>query len=168
MIKRSARIKTNLNKKQELIKRNREAYDNMQDQAQLVKAVNKKKKREGQQLKAAVEDWKLGPLAPKRNISSAPLDYGALPREEFLAKDLTKRNRELSMAMPQPGSTSMLSYFRKKDRVVIIRGQGRGNIGTVDSVDRETRTLTLSSLNKVSRARLVMQEIVNKWQRHMH
>ena len=76
------------------------------------------------------EDWLCGPLAPKRDIGESRDIYGTAGQEILQAPDMPKR---LQLKDEEIGIVA-------QDRVVVVRGIGRGKIGEVTEVNTATGT----------------------------
>jgi len=91
-----------------------------------------------QSRREAKEDRMLGPLAPRRAMTSAEADeMGAVAGERARALPIRKEQR--------------VKYWNivAGDRVVVLTGADRHRIGVVKSVDKATATLTVQGINMV-------------------
>ena len=83
------------------------------------------------------EDWKLGILAPRRDVGDNNLNYGTLNWQLLHGRDVPKRNR--------------VKYWNlaKGDRVALLAGPDKGKIGIISIMDKEKQTVTVKGLNMV-------------------
>lgn len=83
------------------------------------------------------EDWKLGPLAPRRDVGAQRDTYGTTDTRLLRGPELPKS--EQTKYWPIVAG----------DRVVLVEGRDKGKIGTVRSIDKARNELTVEGLNKV-------------------
>jgi len=151
IIKRSSRAKAQFQRKLEQSRDRARVYDSKKTDNARKRAVGQRRTAAVNAYRNAIEDYKLGPLAPKRNIGPQAIEYGGLQREAFVAPKLTNHKAEMAKYVPfYKDNSVMRNRFRPDDRVVIIRGQERGMIGRIQSVDEDSQTLRLADLHKVS------------------
>jgi large subunit ribosomal protein L24 len=84
------------------------------------------------------EDWLCGPLAPKRDIGESRDIYGTAGQEILQAPDMPKR---LQLKDEEIGIVA-------QDRVVVVRGVGRGKIGEVTEVNTATGTCMVKGVRQ--------------------
>lgn len=84
------------------------------------------------------EDWLCGPLAPQRDIGNRRDLYGTAGQEIIQAPEMPKR---LQAKDEEIGIVA-------GDRVVLVRGLGRGRIGEVSEVNRSTGTCILKGMRQ--------------------
>ena len=82
------------------------------------------------------EDWLCGPLAPMRDIGEKAGIYGVAGEEIVQAPELPKRLRVKEEDI----------RIVAGDRVVVVRGIGRGKIGEVQTADLETGTVMVRGI----------------------
>ena len=87
------------------------------------------------------EDWRLGPLAPKRDAGDAKDTYGSLDSRRFRGVDKPKEK------VKDWGIVA-------GDRVVIVQDghPERGRIGTVSEVRKEAEECFVKGMNRVSQS----------------
>lgn len=85
------------------------------------------------------EDWQLGQLAPRRDVGAQRDTYGTTDTRLLRGPELPKS--EQTRFWPIVAG----------DRVVIVEGRDKGNIGRVRSTDQVRNELTVEGLNKVRR-----------------
>jgi len=83
------------------------------------------------------EDWKLGPLAPRRDVGDNKEAYGTV-EASIIQNPIVPRHRR----MPRP-------CIYEGDRVVILEGPDEGKIGLVRNVDKMEETVTVLEKNLV-------------------
>lgn len=83
------------------------------------------------------EDWKLGPLAPRRDIGEKAANYGSMSIYDF--------------NLPELGEKEKVKYapLVEGDRVVIVKGREKGKIGAVTDVSDERNGVRVTGLNVV-------------------
>jgi large subunit ribosomal protein L24 len=83
------------------------------------------------------DDWLRGAIAPKVDSGLQAETYGTAP--------------PFGMALPKIPKHLRRKYvnFAKGDRVAILRGQDKGKIGVIESVDLERESVTLKDHNIV-------------------
>lgn len=83
------------------------------------------------------DDWLRGAIAPKVDSGLEAETYGTAP--------------PFGMALPKVPKHLRKKYinFAKGDRVAILKGQDKGKIGVIDSVDVERESVTLKDHNIV-------------------
>jgi len=105
----------------------------------------------GRQLNAAIkrrhEDWELGPLAPRRDISKVD-EYGNYwgsisADHASLQIALTEEQREARAAWAGGAQHLCLA---PKDRVVILDGPYKGKITTINKINKDSMTLELEGI----------------------
>lgn len=84
------------------------------------------------------EDWLCGPLAPQRDIGEQRDLYGTAGQEILQAHELPKK------LQPKDEEISIVA----SDRVVIVRGLGRGQIGEVTDVDNASGTCIVDGIRQ--------------------
>jgi large subunit ribosomal protein L24 len=93
------------------------------------------------------EDWFLGPLAPRRDVGVLDDELGTVPATAFAQVEYVKNALKDIMKKANRGEDR--NVFVEKDRVMVIRGPGRGTVGTIDKVRWENQTATLKSVLQV-------------------
>jgi large subunit ribosomal protein L24 len=148
MIKRSTRAKAQFRRKVDIERERARVFDEKKTDIRRKQFIAQQKTAQVNAYRNAIVDWKLGPLAPRRNVGQNPLEYGGIPRESSMPPRMTKYKEAMATYVPYHTEV-MKNKYRPEDRVVIIRGQERGMIGKVQSVEDETQTLKLIDLHKV-------------------
>ncbi|KAK5658599.1 hypothetical protein OQA88_1992 [Cercophora sp. LCS_1] len=118
------------------------------DRLELRRRVNAARKQAGRQLGAAIkarhEDWKLGPLAPRRDASKVDQDgnyWGSISADHAsLQFTITKEQKDARSAWC--GGSNFLC-LAKGDRVVVLDGPFRGRITKIENIDKEHMTVDL-------------------------
>jgi len=102
--------------------------------------------------KAAIEDWRLGPLAPMRNTGKDSMTFGAVdqvllmpskPQLVSTGKDVGKDPFDAL----ELGKRHAVAKFHEGDRVVVVQGPASGCIGTVDSIPEDSHEVLLEGLS---------------------
>lgn len=94
-------------------------------------------------LKAAKEDYELGPLAPKRDVGDRAGKLGTIEMGMHQLHELTKTQKEdVKVRMGD-------NLFRVHDRVVVLTGRERGQIGTILRINEERMSAEIEGINKV-------------------
>lgn len=88
-------------------------------------------------VKARHEDWYKGPLAPQRDSGVNAGTYGALDAQDTFMPRIPKHLRRQFVNIA-PG-----------DRVVLLTGPDQGKICEVNTVDKESETLTVKDRYQV-------------------
>lgn len=91
------------------------------------------------------EDWRLGPLAPRRSVGEGAERYGTVDQDQIVFPKAPKSKLRDSWAVTEG------------DRVVCIRGRDRGKIGTVKDVSRDSNAVQVSGFNVVSRTQCLIR-----------
>lgn len=103
------------------------------------------------------EDWELGPLAPKRDVGAkAGVKFGTADASIVQVpdmKDILKHRREAENRKMRKGE-KMGRVYKLHDRVVIIRGRFRGQIGSVITVREGPQLVIVEGINMVRIPRL--------------
>ncbi|KAF2117591.1 hypothetical protein BDV96DRAFT_630164 [Lophiotrema nucula] len=86
-----------------------------------------------------IEDWKLGPLRPKRAYGEDAEKYGVLDGQAASG----------GPELPEHAYKDSVLAIEEGDRVVVIRGRSMYKIGTVDKVNKANNTLTIKDTNMV-------------------
>jgi large subunit ribosomal protein L24 len=98
------------------------------------------------------EDWKLGPLAPRRDVGSAKDEYGAMEQAMTMQPSPLPVRLAWQKAMAKRQASGQ-GWFGNKffvnDRAVIIRGRDKGKIGVVTDVDWQKQMVTMENMNTV-------------------
>ncbi|KAK3315327.1 hypothetical protein B0H66DRAFT_341804 [Apodospora peruviana] len=101
-------------------------------------------------LKAArahrAEDWKLGPLAPRRDFLEDPYGnkWGSLSHSRAMVHaPITPEERRARSAWC--GGTKCIC-LRQGDRVVVIDGPYKDKIGVIESLDKKYMTVTIGNI----------------------
>jgi large subunit ribosomal protein L24 len=84
------------------------------------------------------EDWLCGPLAPQRDIGEDRDIYGTARQEIMQPHDLPKR------LQPKGEQVGIVA----SDRVVVVRGLGRGQIGEVTEVKNDSATCYVQGIRE--------------------
>ena len=84
-----------------------------------------------------MEDWKLGPLAPRRDVGEAAETYGTTDMLVMDYPTVPERNR-IKHWLIQEG-----------DRGVVVKGRDKGKIGKIISIDKESETVKIQGVNMV-------------------
>ena len=96
------------------------------------------------------EDWEVGPrLAPRRDVGSLAEKYATVDQSIMQPLDKSMRDRK-----------GVRTWLAEGDRVVLLEGKDKGKIGRVDSVNEDSQTVRLRSMNLVC-ARLSPATITN-------
>jgi large subunit ribosomal protein L24 len=83
------------------------------------------------------EDWKLGPLAPNRRYGREGEAFGGIDRDAITP-------------LPLPEDLQIKDWnIVEGDRVVILRGLDKGQIGRVKQLHKESNSLSVEGLNMV-------------------
>ena len=135
-------LKQTLLRRIQLAKRQRkEQLKNFKDeqnkyQQGVIQAARWQRQAIKEERKARREDWLCGPLAPRRDVGEKAGLFGVAGEEIVRAPELPRRLRPKTEAMGiVPG-----------DRVVIVRGAGRGKIGEVIEVKQDTGTVSVKGV----------------------
>ncbi len=94
---------------------------------------------------ARKEDWELGPLAPRRDVGLAKDTYGTVSTYRLRGKELAFEEKEEALA---PFGGRWLNIV-KGDRVVLLEGRDKGQIGEISAVDASRVECTVKGLNMV-------------------
>lgn len=86
--------------------------------------------------KAQREDWRLGPLAPRRDLGERAETYGYV--DSYLSQGIAFSYHKESR------------HIRVGDRVLALSGRDKGKIGKVTKVDRKNNTCEVEDVNQVS------------------
>lgn len=88
-------------------------------------------------LRRQQEDWRMGSLAPRRDVGGETLTYGTLDSRIIQGRDVPKRDR--------------VRYWNlaKGDRVAILTGPDKGKIGSIVAIDKEKQNVAVKGLNMV-------------------
>lgn len=128
----------------------KERKEQSQEQIQQLEIV----RRELQQAKQAIkDDWELGPLAPRLDVGAWAGAKGAIHEVRFASSgrvSLAMRNRRCRWA----GGAYNLN-LAVGDRVVLVDGPEKGQIGKIARIDQEKAEVTLDGLNKVRNSQLL-------------
>ena len=83
------------------------------------------------------DEWRLGSLAPRRDVGDNTLSYGTLDTKLLFGRDVPKADR--------------VKYWSLAvgDRVAVFSGPDKGKIGYIASMDKERQNLTVKGLNMV-------------------
>jgi large subunit ribosomal protein L24 len=120
--------------KQERLKKNKEFKDEQRKYRQSVLLSDRWMRQAiKDERKHRREDWLCGPLAPMRDVGMKAGVFGTAGQEIVQPPDLPERLRPKKEEIP----------FVSGDRVVVVRGLGRGNIGEIREVKRDTGTATV-------------------------
>lgn len=87
--------------------------------------------------KARREDWELGPLAPRRAVGADTETYGAATTTWLYTPKVPEKERMKILPLDVG------------DRVVILEGRDKGQVGEVVEVDDESETLQVKGKNLV-------------------
>ena len=102
---------------------------------------------------ARAEDWKLGAIAPRRDLNTDPFGnyWGSLSVSRArLTVAITSEERRARSAWC--GGPKFLC-LKVGDRVVVTEGSFKGKIGVVDELDREYMVVGLKDSLRVSHGR---------------
>lgn len=83
------------------------------------------------------EDWELGPLAPRRDAGDKSKTYGTYSVYDFSLPELGKREQMKFVPISEG------------DRVVVVKGRDRGQIGEVQEIQRDRNGVRVQGLNMV-------------------
>lgn len=100
--------------------------------------------------KARAEDWKLGPLAPRRDLNVDPFGnyWGSISiARARLSIKITPEERRARAAWC--GGPKFLC-IRPGDRVVVTEGTFKDKIGYIDEIDREFMVVSIKDTLRVS------------------
>ena len=88
-------------------------------------------------LRQQQEDWRLGGLAPRRDVGDNTLTYGTIDSRIMYGRDVPKKDR--------------VKYWNlaKGDRIAILSGPDKGKIGSITVIDKEKQNVTVKGLNMV-------------------
>jgi large subunit ribosomal protein L24 len=141
--RRAAREKTVQYRSQDLRLRRHESKRNRMEVKQQLRDA----------IRARHEDWEMGPLAPRRTVSTIDspngLQWGSLSAGRLRPEtDLLPKEAEARCAWA--GGLRYLC-LAVNDRVAIIEGPGKGKIGVVTRIDKKLGLLQLGDLIKVRR-----------------
>jgi large subunit ribosomal protein L24 len=148
VVRRAVRVERHAKRKVQKLQESREAQelremkDEMRQQRRALGYVERSARIQHR------EDWFLGPLAPRRDVGQLKTDYGAFPKMAIRTIEYCKPVLEEFIETARKGQDR--NYFFKRDRVVIIRGPGKGMIGVVDNVNWEQQTANLRNTVMVS------------------
>jgi large subunit ribosomal protein L24 len=116
----NAKVKWNVQRRQDLIVRRQITNDIL---------AERKRRR---------EEWELGPLAPKRDVGDSKDSYGTVDAGRIKGSEV------------HPSQRTKRWNIVEGDRVVIIEGRDKGQIGLVTSTDRNTEEVTVRGFNMAS------------------
>ena len=88
-------------------------------------------------LKRQREEWQLGSLAPRGDVGSQTLKYGAIMPQYVTFDDVPEEKR--------------IKYWNlaKGDRVVLLTGPDKGKIGIIQSTDKTKESVIVKGKNAV-------------------
>ena len=95
--------------------------------------------------KARREDWEMGPIAPKRDVIP---EYGAM-HPDFYVRDIKLLPHELDERAKWCGGRNTLC-LAKGDRVAILEGRWKGQIGVVGEINRDRMEAYVAEITKAS------------------
>lgn len=101
-------------------------------------------------IKARRQDWKLGPLAPRRDITMPRKDlyWGTISAGRARpTRDLPERDLEARCAW---AGGSKYMCLAKNDRVAVVEGWLKGRIATVNEIHKPQGTISLGDVSRVS------------------
>jgi large subunit ribosomal protein L24 len=100
----------------------------------------------------AEEDWKLGLLAPRRDVGRVANTFGSLDQMDSTPPPALPQYRRWQAAMGKreaSGKGWFGNQFYVNDRVVVIEGREKGKIGVISEVNKRNQTVKLKDMNMV-------------------
>ena len=115
------------------------------------RALRSTRQAAGQQLNAAIkarhEDWELGPLAPRRDVSKVDTGGnfdGTISADHARLEAITLRDEQREARAAWAGGATYLCLSRG-DRVVVLDGPYKGKISTIRNIHKDSMTLDLDN-----------------------
>ena len=110
-------------------------------------------------LRNAAEDWKLGPLRPNRAVNVADGKYGVVTPSRIQKPEIpvkiwqkeaeAREKKGLEPAYPLVVDDKKYFPIIKGDRVVVLKGKGKGKIGIVRGIIPRTHQCIVEGVNMV-------------------